>query len=83
MIISNDISNDPRYTAMTYDTAVYICHRFVAEFGDCDPLEVEQAPEGQTAMSLYALALGWLVYEGRWQEAGIDPEFVSDLGGGR
>jgi hypothetical protein len=77
--MEHDIRFDPRYEAMTFEAATFICDKFSADFGYLNPNEVDKHPEGALARSLYAVALGWLVLEDRWQEAGVDPEFVAML----
>lgn len=83
MATNTDIRQDPRYGKMTYEMACFIIRKFEAEFkprfgGDFD--RMGRTKEGRLAKSLYALALGWLVLEDRWREAGLDPEFAADLG---
>ena len=77
--MESDIRFDPRYEAMSYEAAIFICDKFSADFGHLSPEQVREHPEGALAISLYAVALGWLVLEDRWEEAGVDSRFVQTL----
>ena len=74
----DDIRNDRRYKNMTYDAARLVVAVFHRDFGDMTPDQLQAHPDGPKAYELWALAVGWLVLNDRWQGL-VDPEFVAML----
>lgn len=70
------IPNRHAYSQMSYPVAKGIVDLWISKtggpFATPDPRSYEA-----TVILLYYLALGWLITQDRWQEAGLDPGFVA------
>lgn len=67
---------DPRYAALTFDSACAVVANFNEGFNEASDTEEVDAAQ-VLALELYVIALDWLVDNDRWREAGIDPEIAA------